>query len=202
LYLQSTKLRALELGGGSSLEVASDASFADNTMDRKSSQGYTIRLYGGLIAWKASKQDTVTTSTTEAELLALSQVAKEAIFTSRLIKELNIKLPESTITIQCDNTQTIQLINKEVSKLQTKLRHVDIHNHWLRQEVSRKTIRVVYVPSAEMLADGFTKVLPANRWASYLEQLGLVERKGDGATTEFQLEEMQRQIEEMIIKDS
>jgi hypothetical protein len=202
LYLQNTKLRALELGGGSSLEVASDASFADNTMDRKSSQGYTIRLYGGLIAWKASKQDTVTTSTTEAELLALSQVAKEAIFTSRLIKELNIKLPESTITIQCDNTQTIQLINKEVSKLQTKLRHVDIHNHWLRQEVSRKTIRVVYVPSAEMLADGFTKVLPANRWASYLEQLGLVERKGDGAMTEFQLEEMQRQIENMVIKDS
>jgi hypothetical protein len=33
LYLQSTKLRALELGGGNSLEVASDASFADNTMD-------------------------------------------------------------------------------------------------------------------------------------------------------------------------
>ncbi|CCE31040.1 uncharacterized protein CPUR_04891 [Claviceps purpurea 20.1] len=38
----------------------------------KSSQGYAIKLFNGLIAWRASKQDTVTTSTTEAELLALS----------------------------------------------------------------------------------------------------------------------------------
>ncbi|KAL5370865.1 hypothetical protein DPSP01_014624, partial [Paraphaeosphaeria sporulosa] len=37
--------------------------------------GYAIKLFGGLIAWRASEQDTVTTSNTEAELLALSQVA-------------------------------------------------------------------------------------------------------------------------------
>jgi hypothetical protein len=92
LYLMSTQNLALRQGGGLYLEVASDASFADNTLDRKSSQGYTIRLFGGLIAWKASKQDTVTTSTTEAELLALSQVAKEAIFISRLLRELKIDL--------------------------------------------------------------------------------------------------------------
>jgi hypothetical protein len=163
LYLQSTRRCSLRLRGGHYLEVASDASFADNTLDRKSSQGYTIKLYGGLIAWRANKQDTVTTSTTEAELLALSQVAKEAIFTSRLLSELGIKLPDSTITIQCDNTQTIQLINKEVSKLQTKLRHVDIHNHWLRQEATKGTIAVTYMPSAEMLADRLTKALPSNK---------------------------------------
>jgi len=40
----------------------------------------------GPIAWRANKQDTVTTSSTEAELLALSQTAKEAIFTSRMFK--------------------------------------------------------------------------------------------------------------------
>ena len=72
LYLHATKTKALQLGQGTGLEVASDASFADNTMDRKSSQGYVIKLFGGLVAWRASKQDTVTTSTTKAELLALS----------------------------------------------------------------------------------------------------------------------------------
>jgi hypothetical protein len=59
---------------------ASDASFADNSLDRKSSQGFIMTLFGGPIAWRANKQDTVTTSSTEAELLALSQTAKEAIF--------------------------------------------------------------------------------------------------------------------------
>ncbi|KAK1918692.1 hypothetical protein P3342_001741 [Pyrenophora teres f. teres] len=135
LYLLATKHLALQLGDGAGLQIASDASFADNTLDRKSSQGYAIKLFNGIIAWKANKQDTVTTSTTEAELLALSQVAKEALFISRLLKELGIQLENPTVTIQCYNKQTIRLVTEEISKLQTKLRHVDIHNHWIRQEV-------------------------------------------------------------------
>jgi hypothetical protein len=50
LYLQATRTVALLMGGRDLLEVASDASFADNSLDRKSSQGYAIKLYGGLIA--------------------------------------------------------------------------------------------------------------------------------------------------------
>ena len=140
LYLQSTQQLALQLGGDAGLQIASDASFADNTLDRKSSQGYAIKLFGGLIAWKANKQDTVTTSTTEAELLALSQVAKEALFVSRLLRELQIELDTRAVTIQCDNKQTIRLVNEEISRLHTKLRHVDIHNHWIRQEVTEGRI--------------------------------------------------------------
>jgi len=198
LYLNKTKALALELGRGEDLEVASDASFADNTLDRKSSQGYAIKLFGGLIAWRASKQDTVTTSTTEAELLALSQVAKEAIFTSRLLKELQVTLSHPIITIKCDNTQTIRLVNEDVARLQTKLRHVDIHHHWPRQEVTRQIIKVEYVPSDNMIADGFTKSLPANKWASFLDQLGLAERK-ESALKEVKLEKLQEQLEGLIM---
>jgi hypothetical protein len=61
MYLLSTKTLALQLGGGQGLQIASDASFSDNTLDRKSSQGYAIKLFNGLIAWKATKQDTTPT---------------------------------------------------------------------------------------------------------------------------------------------
>ena len=37
LYLEETKHLALQLRSGSSMQVASDASFANNTIDRKSS---------------------------------------------------------------------------------------------------------------------------------------------------------------------
>ncbi|HEY9845965.1 MAG TPA: Ty1/Copia family ribonuclease HI, partial [Candidatus Caenarcaniphilales bacterium] len=195
LYFAETRWKALQLGGGNCLQVASDASFADNTLDRKSSQGYAIKLFNGLIAWRASKQDTVTTSTTEAELLALSQVAKEAMFTSRLLDELQIKLSTSPIIIQCDNTQTIRLVTDEISRLQTKLRHVDIHNHWLRQEVSAGKIKVEYVPSKEMIADGLTKVLPVNKWKGFLDQLGLVEIKNHTISNDAPLEAIQDQLE-------
>jgi hypothetical protein len=196
LYLLSSKNLALAFGDGDDLEVASDASFADNTLDRKSSQGYTIRLFGGLISWKASKQDTVTTFTTEAELLALSQAAKEAMFASRLIQELNVMLPNSTITILCDNLQTINLVTKDAMKLQTKLRHVDIHNHWLRQEVKNKTIKVKYVQSQDMPADGFTKVLPASKWPGFLNQIGLIARTDTNALPPLHL----NAVEEALMK--
>ena len=193
LYLQSTANMALKLGGGEGFEVASDASFADNTLDRKSSQGYAIKLFGGMIAWRANKQETVTTSTTEAELLALSQVAKEAMFTKMLLYELGIQL-DQTITIQCDNQQTIRLVNEEITQLQTKLRHVDIHNHWLRQEVERKKIQVVYAKTTDMIADGFTKALPVGQLGQFYEHLGL-EDISDKGTREMELMEMEDRME-------
>ena len=115
----------------SSFVCASDASFGDNTLDRKSSQGYIMKLFGGAVAWRANKQDTVTTSSTEAELLAISQTAKEAIYLSCLMQALNFVIPEA-LTIECDNAQTIRLLVDESMKLQTKLRNVDIHSHLVR----------------------------------------------------------------------
>lgn len=94
LYALGTASYALEFGNGETFEVWSDSSFADNLIDRKSSQAYVMKLFGGIIGWRANKQDTVTTSTTEAELLALAQAAKEVLFMSRLLKELGIKFDQ------------------------------------------------------------------------------------------------------------
>jgi hypothetical protein len=65
--------------------VASDASFANNNTNRKSSQAFAMKLFGGLIGWRANKQDTIITLITEAELLALAQAAKESIYVSKLL---------------------------------------------------------------------------------------------------------------------
>ncbi len=100
-----------------------------------------MKLFGGTVAWRANKQDTVTTSFTEAELLAISQTAKEAIYLSRLMQVLNLVIPE-TLSIECDNSQTIRLLVDKSMKLQTKLRYIDIHSHRLRQEVQRGSIHI------------------------------------------------------------
>ena len=173
-YLFGTRYYALQLGDGNHLTIASDSSFADNTLDRKSSQGYTIQLFGGLIAWRANKQDTVTTSTTEAELLALAQAAKEGFFVQRLLDQLTVRLDNNLLQLQCDNQQTIRLINSDIATLQTKLKHVDIHNHWLRQEAQAKRIHVAYVPTKQMVADGLTKSLTADNHQKFISMIRLV----------------------------
>lgn len=39
------------------------------------------------------------------------------------------------LAIDCDNRQTIRLLVDDSVTLQTKLRHINIHSHWLRQAV-------------------------------------------------------------------
>ena len=70
-YLASIKDLALYFGGFNNLKVVSNILFADNTLDRKSSQVFIIKLFRGLILWRANKQDTVTIFTIKAELLIL-----------------------------------------------------------------------------------------------------------------------------------
>ena len=174
-YLKGTSTLGLQFGNADDLEVASDASFADNTLDRKSSQAFVVKLFGGTIAWRANKQATVSTSTTEAELLALSHTAKESLYISRLIKELTVVLDDERIRIQCDNQQTLRLVNDELAVLNTRLRHIDIHNHWLRQEVRQGRIVTAYTPSARNMADGLTKALQQETFASFVKSIGLVD---------------------------
>ena len=54
-YLTSTKNLALHFGGPNNLEIINNISFGDNTLNRKSSQAFIIKLFGGLISWKANK---------------------------------------------------------------------------------------------------------------------------------------------------
>jgi hypothetical protein len=62
------------------LEIASDASFGNCVTTRRSTEGYLFKLFGGPIDWGSTKQKTVTTSTTEAELSTLTHAATEALW--------------------------------------------------------------------------------------------------------------------------
>jgi len=152
---------------------SSDAAFADNP-DRKSSQGYLFKLYGGAFAWKATIQSTVTTSSTEAELLALTAATKEVIWWQRLFKLLDFELNED-LQIHCDNLQTIRLLVDDHPLLSTKLRHVDVHQHWLRQEVQSNRIAVQWVSTSNMSADGLTKALTRQKHERFVQMLGLID---------------------------
>ena len=79
--------------------------------------------------------------------------------------------------IGCDNLQTLHLLTKEMPILRTKLRHIEIHNHWLRQEVQQARLRTTWIPTKEMPADGLTKTLARQQHESFVRLLGLVDIK-------------------------
>jgi hypothetical protein len=176
-YLYSTRFLAIEYAAGiedmESIQIASDASYGDHE-DRKSSAGYICQVFGGPVDWKASKQPTVTTSTTEAELLGLSEAGKHLQWWRRLLQNVGLKLSHP-ITIDCDNERTVALINKEDAAFDTKLRHVDIHYHWVRQEAQAGRITVRWVPTAQMVADGLTKCLTRQKHENFIRLLRMAD---------------------------
>jgi hypothetical protein len=137
---------------------ASDVAFADNELIRKSSNNYLFKLYDDSIDWRAVKQVTMTTFNIETKLLILSRIAKKTIWWKRFFKSIQYNSMKK-LHIRCDNRQILRVLKKEMLKLDTKLKHVDIHRHWLRQEIQTNWISVSWCPTAEMSADGFTKML-------------------------------------------
>ena len=174
MYLYRTRWEAIQYGhfNGPDLTICGDASFADDPETRRSSYGYIVMLFGGAILWKAARQNTVTTSTTEAELLALEHVAKETMALKRFFKELTLDLGDLW-NIWCDNQQTIRLVVGKNERITTKLRHVDIQNMWLRQEHAKGSFTVEYLETSEMPADGLTKALTHQQFERFKQLLNL-----------------------------
>jgi hypothetical protein len=176
VYLHRTRAQAIQYGGGrykdAELAIYGDASFADDEDTRRSSHGYVMMLFGGPISWKAARQPTVTTSTTEAELLSLAHVAKETMALKRLFHEVQL-ITTGAWSIFCDNQQTIRLVTGENERVTTRLRHVDIQNMWLRQEHRRGSFDVVYLATVDMVADGLTKYLPKQKFEHFKHLLNL-----------------------------
>lgn len=77
--------------------------------------------------------------------------------------------------IECDNQQTIRLINLNIPRIETALKHIDVHNCWARQAYQEGSFEVQYTPTAQMLADGLTKALRAQEFETFVRQLGLID---------------------------
>ena len=109
-YLYGIRYLALQFGGTDTefiegelvFRAASNASFADDVATRRSTQGFLFQVLGGIVNWKSSKQDLVSTLTTEAELKAISAYAAWLIWWQRLFDIIDLDLPNDD-TILCDN---------------------------------------------------------------------------------------------------
>jgi hypothetical protein len=103
--------------------------------------------------------------------------AKEVIWWIHFFPKLGFSSGHD-IVINNDSLQTIRLLTSEVARVDTKLRHVDIAQCWLRQAVPQGDLNVAYLPTASMTADGMTKILPPQKHHHFLKQLGRCDAKG------------------------
>jgi ADP-ribosylglycohydrolase len=81
------------------------------------------------------------------------------------------------IMIYNDNLQIIRLIISKILKTETKLRHVDIAQCWLRQSIQSDYFSINYLSIAKMIANELTKILSSQKHREFINQLRLVDVK-------------------------
>jgi len=159
----------------------SDADWAGDLDTCKSTGGYVCVLAGksttrSAISWSSKRQQTVALSSTEAEYMALTQAAKEAIWVSRFLAEFqgipeNLEHPITKTRIYIDNQGSIALAHNPEFHARTK--HIAIQEHYVREKVASGEIELVYLDTGYMIADGLTKNLNREKVERFRAEMGL-----------------------------
>jgi hypothetical protein len=140
--------------GGGELLGFTDSDYGTDCTNGKSVTGMVFMLNGGPVCWKSKQQDTVATSTMEAELIAATVVAKEAMWLRKLMPELGVHL-QGPILVKGDNQGALNLIKHPV--LSTKSKHIRQMHFYAREVSDLNEVKFSYIHTTENLADIFTK---------------------------------------------
>jgi hypothetical protein len=132
-----------------------DAAFANHS-DMKSHTGCVIMLEAGPLLASSTKQQTVSRSSTEAELIAASKSVVDLIHLRNFVMWQD-KSQHAAVLHQ-DNQSTIKLLmhGRDSSK---RTKHIEIANFWLTEKINEGAIEVKWIQSEDMIADILTKPL-------------------------------------------
>ncbi|XP_065624019.1 secreted RxLR effector protein 161-like [Quercus suber] len=147
-YLQGTKEFGLffKMGEKSNLFGFTDSDYAGDSDDRKSTSGYVFMLGTRAVSWSSKKQPIITLSTTEAEFVAATACACQAIWLKKILEELQFKEDGPTL-IYYDNNSAIKLSKNPV--LHGRSKHIDVKYHFLRDLMNDGVIYLVYCRSED-----------------------------------------------------
>ena len=133
-----------------------DADWGGDKNDRKSTTGYCTYINNNLISWCTKKQPTVALSSTEAEYMAIAEVAKEVMWLRIILIEMNVNVITPTI-IYVDNQSAKKISENDTEHDRTK--HIDIRHYFIRDLINSGEIKLVWISTHDQLADIFTKPL-------------------------------------------
>ncbi|GJR70298.1 retrovirus-related pol polyprotein from transposon TNT 1-94 [Tanacetum coccineum] len=146
-----------------------DSDYAKDPNKGSSITAYAFLVQGCVVSWKATLQHVVALLTTEAEYMALTEAAKEAIWVRGLLEELGVEL--NSVAVNCDNQGAIHLSQNHVFHKRTK--HINVRYHLIIEVLEAKMVEVLKVGTEHNVADALTKVIPELKLQHCLEVLSV-----------------------------
>lgn len=141
-----------------SLQCYSDADHGGDSSTGRSTSGMICVYSSGAIAWQSKRQTTVALSSTEAEVIAASEAAREIIWLARIIGFMqndSIQIPRLFI----DSESALRLAHDPPYETHQRTKHIKLRHFFVRQCVLEKNLTVEKVVSKNQLADFLTKPL-------------------------------------------
>jgi hypothetical protein len=135
---------------------------------RKSTSGYFFKFWHGAVSWRSKLQDCTATSTTKAEYVAASDVAKQALWIRRLACTFRQVDPKWSPTVF---NEAVALANNPVHHNASK--HIEVQYHFVRDCVTQGKLSLEKVSMTDNVADAMTKGLSTNRFRSLRQRMGV-----------------------------
>lgn len=107
---------------------------------------------------------------TEAEYISLAESCRELLWLKKLLKDFGEPVQEP-VQIFEDNQSCIKMLEQNAGLKRSK--HVDTKYHFVKDLAENDNVNVTYCPSADMLADIFTKPLNRVKLEDIRERIGL-----------------------------
>lgn len=158
--------------GNNMLVGYSDSDWAGKTDDRRSTGGMVFYLNDSVITWVSQKQRCVALSSCEAEFMAATAVACQAIWLRNLVSKLS-GVDAGPVVLYIDNKSAIDLAKNSVFHRRSK--HIDVRFHFIHECVDRKEIIIRHVNSDLQKADILTKGLSTVKFEGMRSLLGVKE---------------------------
>jgi transposase InsO family protein len=133
-----------------------DSDYAACVDDRRSVAGWVFMAAGGATSWQSQKQKSVALSTVEAEYMAACAACKEAVWQRAILAQAGVSTDQPML-ILTDNQGAMALAKNPNHHQRSK--HIDIRYHYVRQQVSKRTVQLDYIATADQAADQLTKPL-------------------------------------------
>ena len=107
-------------------------------------------------------------STCEAEYVAASLGACQAVWMMNLLEELKLR-ERKPVNLLIDNKSAINLAKHPT--LHGRSKHIELRFHYIREQVSKGNVTVEYCKAEEQLADLMTKPIQVSRFKQICSEL-------------------------------
>jgi hypothetical protein len=119
-----------------------------------STSGWVVQWQGAALHWGSRKQQSIALSTCEAEIIALSEGAKDMVYFRKLLS--GIGAPEPGPSPLATDSQSARDVSYNPQH-HDRMKHVQRRHFFIRDMVESFELEVPFVRTADNVADMFTK---------------------------------------------